>query len=148
MYVYIKDEAVMIYNATREACDCKLPELSRDSNSGEYYISTFDDPFSPTFSMQLPPESMIDRFSVQGSGIYPGSVFRTEGYYELNGASLRCRNSLTGGKNSQRYQTVDVVAPTIKSLQEIYFLFRKGELLPKENWENPQATATTNLQTA
>ena len=139
MHIYIKDAAV---DAVREllAADQSAPKnftLQVDGNSGEHFIQIYQDPFSPTFTMRLLPADMVDRYSVRDDETHNPKCFRTNGVYRLNNAELSCKTMHYPDRNAGviTKQWVEVIAPTITALQEIYFQFRQGKLLPEENWE-------------
>jgi len=65
--------------------------------------------------------------------------FRTEGLYRLNGAELTVHTRTSGNMNSEKvWQEVNISAPSYASLLKIYYALRRGDLVPKENWEAKQ----------
>lgn len=123
-------------------------KIDVDKATKESFARVYEDPFDPTFKMPVIPAELIDRFTVRDIQIDNHRGFRTEGIYQLNGATLRCSQKANVhrsddgmfGKSEEvvMQQIVDISAPTYTALCSIYHQFRQGKLSPTENWESPQ----------
>ncbi|MFH1308438.1 MAG: hypothetical protein ABIH51_00300 [Patescibacteria group bacterium] len=115
--------------------------IERDRGSGKSYISSHDDPISPSTQFAEIPEDLIEKVTIQNRRIDKG--FRKEGIYHHEGAILMVINRKyvdSGGIHSQTikvdtWQEISASAPTIQKLKLAYGKLRKGELNLDENWD-------------
>jgi hypothetical protein len=120
-------------------------KVEKQLSTGQLFAKIYEDPFDPTATIPSIPDDLLERVTVRGVSIDNIRCFRIEGIYEFKGAILRCsqyKRVVDSGMSSYDQvlmgQFVDVTAPNLETLREIYNLFRQGKLLPKEDWEVPQ----------
>jgi len=116
------------------------PELKVDKATCQTYVEYREDPFDPTFAVQMLEEVFVEQYTMRFIMIDNPQAFRIEGIYQHNDATLRCKHEMVSGSTSGKYMRMNlsIVAPTFELLRKIYFDFREGKLLPNENWETPQ----------
>ena len=85
------------------------------------------------------PEKLIDCVTRMENEIYKG--FRKEGVYKHNGARLMVTTT-RHLKADAYYQRMEIIGPSVTSVNEIYSLVRQGKLQPVEDWEAPMLTVS------
>ena len=119
------------------------PEIKVDKTTCQHYIEYREDPFDPTFAVEVLDDVFVEQYTMRPIIIDNPGTFRTEGIYRHNDATLRCKLEMVTGSTGGSYMRMNlsIVAPTFEAMKEIYSQFRLGQLLPEENWETPQITA-------
>ncbi|HUW72159.1 MAG TPA: hypothetical protein VMV66_03165 [Candidatus Humimicrobiaceae bacterium] len=106
-----------------------------DENGRKYLNIAFSD-MTPLPDI---PEELIDCVTRMENEIYNG--FRKEGVYEHNGAKLVVTTT-RHLKADVYYQRMEIIGPSVTSVNEIYTLVRQGKLQPVEDWEAPMLTVS------
>ena len=116
-----------------------------DSKTGRLYLEFYGDPLSPTVEIPEVPKELV-AFVTHRERIYRG--FRLEGIYVKGESQLLVRtqrrviDTITGSNiEVDEWQDLDIRAPSIEELIEIYKLVRTGELQPESDWEQEAAPA-------
>ena len=150
MFIWLKD------GAGEKLADLKKQGLLGDvkvetnRDTGKKYVPIYGDVFDPAAAVPIIPTDLIERVTLQDR-IHRG--LRTEGVYRHDGAELVLKtdisfNSGPFDEEDREYQNVNVSAPSVKLLKEIYTLVRQGKLAPEENWEAPILTTPSATKPA
>jgi len=128
MYIWLREEVDIPKGIN--------PEIHQAS--GKKYVSIKCDLMDVTITLPTIPDSSIERVTAKDV-IEQYRGFRQEGIYRYKGAVLVVKTKSNGqaGMDRQEWQEVNVSAPTVVILREIYTLVRQGKLSPDENWEVP-----------
>ncbi|MCH8821007.1 hypothetical protein IID23_00610 [Patescibacteria group bacterium] len=106
-----------------------VKELWPDKRTGKAYFEFYGDPFDPTAEIPELPDDLVTHGTYKGR-IYRG--LRRDALYVKGEARLLLT---TEDRGDTTWQEVDVRAPTVTDLIEIYRLVRTGELSPELDFE-------------
>ena len=85
------------------------------------------------------PEELVRCVTRMENEIHQG--FRREGVYRHKGARLTVVTTKYL-KADEYYQRMEIIGPSVTSVNEIYSLVRQGKLQPVEDWAAPMPTAS------
>jgi len=117
-----------------------LSKLSEEN--GMRYIGI---PFPDMTPLPDIPEELVECVTRMKNEIYHG--LRREGIYRHKGAQLVVVTT-RHLKTSAYYQRMEIIGPSVASVNEIYSLVRQGELQPDEDWEAPMSTPSQEASVA
>lgn len=121
---------------------------------GEHdYVEISGNPWQPSFRDLGIPQENIDRVTARAK---ISLCSRPDGIYELGKARLMAQMSIErdghrplkdGDGHAVFSQFIDISAPSVDELADIFFAFRDGSLSPVKNWSGDNASFTES-QTA
>ena len=98
---------------------------------GKKFLSIYFEDMTPLPDI---PDNLVECVTRIENEIYQG--FRREGVYQHEGAKLVVTTT-RHMKADVYYQRMEIIGPSVKSVNEIYGLVRQGKLQPVEDWEVP-----------
>jgi len=103
---------------------------------GKKFLSIYFEDMTPLPDI---PEELVDCVTRMENEIYKG--FRKEGVYQHKGAKLVVI-TIRHLKADVYYQRMEIIGPSVTSVNEIYGLVRQGKLQPVEDWEASMPTVS------